>query len=251
MSIESLDLRIDYDPAVLTFLDGRNGSALGGGAFPPTDPIVNDLGGTLAIAGTTLLVGVAPPEGGVLFELDFQIRGDAVPGAVTTQDVVEVRINESQMFTSLGATPNATPGTITVQASMPPPVFGVTVGKLDAAGNDLEVDWADMGCVGDLEHQIVWGLGAQLPASPGGTYVPGGAECAIGAAPPYAWVGSPDPSSDPRGLLWWVVVATDGAVAEGAWGPDGAGTERDGPGTGGASGQCVVLRKDLTNDCLP
>ena len=247
LAVESLDVIVTYDPAVLTFVAGRNGSGLMGGPFPPTAPFANDQAGTLFFAGTTLLVGVVPPEGGVLFEIDFQARVDAVPGTITTQEQVEVRINETQIFTSTGGTPNATAGTVVVGASMPPPVFGATVGKLDAIGDDLQIDWTAAGCVGDLDHQIVYGFEGQLPAGPGQAFSPTSAVCAIGAAPPYSWLASPALLSGE--LLWWIVLATDGVVSEGSWGLDGAGAERLGPGSTGSSGECGIVIKSLENTC--
>lgn len=249
LAIESLDIIVTYDPAVLTFVAGRSGSDLMGGPFPPTAPFANDQGGTVFFSGTTLLVGVVPPEGGVLFEIDFQARADAVPGVITTQEQVEVRINETTTFTSTGATPNATAGTVVVGASMPPPVFGATVGKLDATGSDLQIDWTDAGCVGDLDHQIVYGFESQLPAAPGLAYSTSSAACSIGAAPPYAWLASPDPA--PGGFVWWLVLATDGVASEGAAGLDSAGSERTGPGLAGSSGECGIGIKSLDNGCTP
>ena len=251
VSVESLDIQVNYDPSVVTFLSGRNGTGLEGGPFPPTTAIINDLGGIVIIAGTTLLVGVTPPEGGVLFELDFQIRADAVVGTTTSQELGEVRINESDVYTSLPPTPNASAGTIAVAASAPPQVFGVTAGKLSASGGDLQIVWSDVGCVGDLDHQIVYGFGSQFPPSLGGFYSLSGSRCSIGVAPPYAWLSSPDPTADPSGLLCWLVLATDGVIAEGPWGPDGAGGERGGPGPGNSSAECGVAAKDLTNVCMP
>ena len=251
VSVESLDIQVNYDPAVVTFLTGRNGTGLDGGPFPPTAPIINDLGGIVVIAGTTLLVGVTPPEDGVLFELDFQIRVDAVAGSTTPQELAEVRINESDTYTSLPPMPNASAGTIAVAASVPPQVFGVTVDKLSTSGVDLQIVWSDVGCVGDLDHQIVYGFGSQFPASLGGLYSLSGSQCSIGVAPLYTWLSSPDPGGDPSGLLWWLVLATDGVIAEGPWGPDGAGGERRGPGPGNSSAECGVAAKDLTNVCMP
>ena len=75
------------------------------------------------------------------------------------------------------------------------------------------------------------------------------ARCAIGAVSPYVWSPSPDPQMDPEGLIWWLIVADDSQGVEGGWGTDGQGTERRGPGTDGASNQCGMTRKDLTNAC--
>jgi hypothetical protein len=52
------------------------------------------------------------------------------------------------------------------------------------------------------------------------------------------------------GWLWWLVVATEGAAAEGSWGREGSGAERQGPGPGGSSGVCGIAAKCLVNTCM-
>ena len=47
------------------------------------------------------------------------------------------------------------------------------------------------------------------------------------------------------------LLATDGDVTEGSWGRDSAGAERQGPASGGASGECGIVVKNLTNSCPP
>ncbi len=76
-----------------------------------------------------------------------------------------------------------------------------------------------------------------------------GSECDIGANSPFTWSSSPDPSIDPTGLIWWLIIATDGSATEGSWSQDGSGLERSGPGTNGSSVQCGVTDKDLSNLC--
>ena len=125
----------------------------------------------------------------------------------------------------------------------------LTVDKLDPGGIDISVFWDDASCTDATNYQILYGGGSQLPASPGGVYGLSGAECAIGTASPFHWLGSPDPTSDSSGLIWFVVVANDGDEIEGSWGRDGLGNERSGPGAGGASLQCSVTDKDLSNTC--
>jgi hypothetical protein len=113
LAVESLDIRVSYDPAEVDFITGRNGVGLQGGPYAPTSPLNNDTGGLVIISGISLIVGVTPAEGAVLFELDFQIRNDAVAG-ITVQELVEVAINEDLISSSIGATPNATGGSIDV-----------------------------------------------------------------------------------------------------------------------------------------
>jgi len=134
----------------------------------------------------------------------------------------------------------------------PPPVpDGVTgipmiVAKLDVAGTALEIGWDTDTCPGAVNHQILFGALSTLPDDPGGIYQLTGSECAIGTISPMTW--NPPASA---GLLWWVIVATNGATREGAWGDDSAGQGRTGPGPGGSSGACGIAGKDLSNSCTP
>ena len=61
--------------------------------------------------------------------------------------------------------------------------------------------------------------------------------------------GFPRSVSDPGRLLWFLVIADDGANTEGSWGTDGRGVERMGPAAGGASGTCGMTAKSIANSC--
>ncbi len=127
----------------------------------------------------------------------------------------------------------------------PPGVPSLTVAKNDATGTSLDLSFDTTSC--DAEgHNILFGGSAELPTMPGGTYATLGAECGIGGSP-YTWNPSASPGRD--GLLWFLVVADDSSANEGSWGKDSAGTERDGSGASGSSGQCAVQTKDLSNTC--
>ena len=67
---------------------------------------------------------------------------------------------------------------------------------------------------------------------------------------PFAWNGSP---SVPLGgdLLWWLIVADDGAGKEGSFGLDSAGNERNASGLNGTSNRCFNSDKDVSNTCPP
>jgi plastocyanin len=166
----------------------------------------------------------------------------------------------SHTFTQAGANPytclphaSFMTGSVTVEpGSAPPPAVpdGVsggpmTVAKLDPAGDALALSWDVTTCANGADHQLLYGAASSLPASPGEIYFPDGSLCAIGSSP-YTWRSSPDASAE---MVWWLIVATDGARVEGSWGRDGAGAERAGPGAGGSSGECAIQVKDLTNDC--
>jgi len=138
-----------------------------------------------------------------------------------------------------------------VDASPAPPgvpAGSVTVAKLDSEGSNLAVSFDSATCTGDADYQILYGDKSQLPASPAGAFAVAGAACAIGGTSPYAWSSVPS-AADGSGLLWWIVVATNGGSKEGSWGDDGDGAERLGPGSGGSSGQCGVTTRDLGNAC--
>ena len=120
------------------------------------------------------------------------------------------------------------------------------VGKLDPGGPGLRLTWDATSCPAAEQH-VLYGTPAGLPARPGGTYLPAGARCGVGTTQPFAWLEAPEA----EGLLWFLVAGSDGAGLEGAWGPDGEGAERHGPGPGGASLVCGMRDKDPTPLCRP
>ncbi len=121
------------------------------------------------------------------------------------------------------------------------------VGKLAADGSTLRLFWDVDSCCTIIDHHLVHGTGADLPASLGGVYALDGSVCDLGAAGAYDWFGVPDPGAGE--FVWWLILVNDGSVTEGSWGLDGAGQERTGPGTGGVSAQCGMTTKDVTNAC--
>ena len=124
----------------------------------------------------------------------------------------------------------------------------MTIAKLDPTGSNLSITWDTGTCTGAGGHQILYGDSSQLPGGPGGAFALAGGVCGIGSSPPFAWSTTPE-AGDGSGLVWWLIVATNGTAKEGAWGDDGDGAERIGPGPGGSSGQCGILAKDLGNAC--
>ncbi len=119
--------------------------------------------------------------------------------------------------------------------------------KLDPQGNQISLTW-DTSCGGTADYGILYGGGTQLPAIPGGTYSLSGSVCSLDTTQPYTWNNTLDPSSDGKGFYWWIIVATDGAGTEGAWGVDSGQDERMGTGSNGSSGACAT-DKDTTNRC--
>jgi hypothetical protein len=111
----------------------------------------------------------------------------------------------------------------------------------------LSVAWDTTSCWGATDHQILYGVGDQLPGTLGGTFGISGSQCSIGTLSPFAW-------SLPSGLMdtelaWWIIVTTNGQTREGSWGADSQRIERSGPGPFGSSGQCGIGAKDLSNPC--
>ena len=103
--------------------------------------------------------------------------------------------------------------------------------------------------LGNTDHQVIYGFGSQLPATLGSTYGLTGARCNLGSTSPVVWSGVPNPAADPTRLLWFLILTEDNVETEGSWGKNSIGGERDGPGAGGASGQCSVTTKNLANSC--
>ena len=188
-------------------------------------------GNAVAVAGTTF---------SVTFDQAF-LGANPMPGnAYPYYCIVHVAINMV--------------GTITV--NVPPPgvpdgTTGIplTVTPLNLTGSVLSVSWDTATCAGAVDHKIIFGGGSQLPTTLGGVYGLAGSECNIGTTSPFTWTGVPDPIVDPTRMLWFVVVADDGASTEGSWGKDSAGSERTGPSPGGVSGLCGATLKDLGNAC--
>ena len=90
-------------------------------------------------------------------------------------------------------------GAPTTPPGVPDGVSGrpMTATKLDADGSTLSVSWDTTSCAGAADHEILYGVGSQLPSAQGSVYGLEGAQCAIGVASPFTWVGSPDPATTP------------------------------------------------------
>ncbi|MCX2982600.1 hypothetical protein EYC98_17190 [Halieaceae bacterium IMCC14734] len=163
--IESMDIRVSYDPSAVDFIAARNGAGLQGGPYSPTSPVINDTGGLVIISNISLIVGVTPTEGAVLLELDFLIRDDAATGT-TVQEVVEVLINEELEFTSIGGAPNAAGGSIEVGLVVADGDINVD-GKVDVIDVLLATRFAlvmDTPDAGQLAHGNVAPLVGGVPA---------------------------------------------------------------------------------------
>lgn len=115
-------------------------------------------------------------------------------------------------------------------------------------GTRLRLFYDTATCSGNASHQLLFGLGALMPSTPGGTFAVGESACSFSGSP-FNWPNVPDPATDPQRLLWFLIQATDGSATEGAWGKDSSGNERLGPGPGGSSGECGMTGKDLSNTC--
>lgn len=112
-----------------------------------------------------------------------------------------------------------------------------------AQDSGIAILWDAASCPTE-NSSLYWGYGSSWPSAPGGAYLLSGAACGLGASGTFSWNGSPDPTSDPSRLVWWVLVANDGRGEEGSWGKDSSGNERNGP---QASGQCGSIVKDVSN----
>jgi len=124
-------------------------------------------------------------------------------------------------------------------SSQPPGIFGLRVGK---TGSVLQLTWP--GCA-SAAHSLLYGFRSQLPLSYSGTYGLTGSVCNV-ASSPFSWSGSPTPTAG--NFIWFLIVAHDGGQLEGPWGKNSGGIDRNGPGPGGSSGVCHVM-KALANPC--
>jgi hypothetical protein len=149
-------------------------------------------------------------------------------------------------------------GNVTTHASLGPPGVPdgsagsspLTVGKLGESSVNLEIGWDSTLCPEASDYEIIYGGGSQLPSILGEGYGLSGGLCSIGTVPPFAWINSPDPTSDDTGFIWFLVVANDGSAIEGSWGESSAAIERAGPGPGGSSGVAFChATKELSNTC--
>lgn len=122
------------------------------------------------------------------------------------------------------------------------------VNKLTADGSSLSLSWDLAFCSGELDHQILYGQKSNFPAVPGGTYALLGGQCNIGTASPYTWTPTPN-AADGKGLIWFLIVTENNSGREGPWGKWNAASERNGPGTNGASNVCGVTDRDVSNVC--
>ncbi|HKQ61972.1 MAG TPA: S8 family serine peptidase, partial [Candidatus Polarisedimenticolaceae bacterium] len=225
----------------------------------------NDFVGTIFDdeAATAVAAGTAPFTG--------RFRPDTVLSAVDGQSAAGTwRLNVSDLANIDTGTVSAWSLTVTqnlpvtcapaAASAAPPPVpdgafvpgARASAERLDAAGSSLHVTWDSQTCTA-ANYNLYYGLGGQLPASVGGTYGLSGSLLALGpnGAAGAIWSGVPDPAADPDRLLWWVIVATDGAFTEGSWGHATGHVERSGPAAGGASGQGAYQTKVTTHSTCP
>ena len=134
----------------------------------------------------------------------------------------------------------------------PPPVpdgtFGAPMTVEHHGPSELTVYWDVSTCTPLDQHELLYGYGSGLPASPGNSFGLQGGRCALGTLGKYVWTDVPDPSVDSSGLLWWLLVAY-GGPGEGSWGEGSDTLERGSPFPGGVSGLCGNFVKDLANTC--
>lgn len=172
----------------------------------------------------------------------------AIPGTVPTDGVNSTNRTGGILPNSPRNWAGAT-GSVNA-STLPPSVVPetMTVAKLDPTGSSLRVTFNVNACILNNNHNIVYGEGSDLPAGAGGTFTPGGGVCGIGGTSPYVWNLTPV-AADGSGLIWFVIVVSNNPTIEGSWGHDSADDERVGPGPGGASLECGVTTKNLSNAC--
>jgi hypothetical protein len=178
-----------------------------------------------------------PPESVFTYAHTFTVAGD--DPAVCQPHVPDM--TGRVVVADTGAAPPGVPDRLPAQP--------LRVTKLDPLGGALALSWDVTSCSGAIDHHLIHGWSWQLPTAPGETFGIGGSTCAPGAAPPFTWNGVPDPATQPQRLLWFLMLASDGATTEGSWGRTSAGDERAGPGAGGVSETCGMTFKSVANTC--
>jgi RHS repeat-associated protein len=111
--LESVDLQLTYDPAVLDVLAVRTGSVMTGGTMVTNPTPITDANGAITVG---LVVTVPRPAGGgSLLEFDFHIKATATPGT-TGLNLTQVSLNEDGLVLTPAPTPDVDPtdGLITI-----------------------------------------------------------------------------------------------------------------------------------------
>jgi hypothetical protein len=175
---------------------------------------------------------------------------------LTLQQVRNYLQNGARSDANTGTVPNDTWGygkfTLDNSLHLVPPEhvpYSVTPTRMTTAnkGVDTTVTWDVTNCPSTNYH-IIYGYGSNLVnAMTTGSGIAGG-QCGINAPTPgnYSWNGTPDPSGDSTGYLWYLIVGDDGAATEGSWGLTSAGAERGGT---SASNVCSMATKNTTGTC--
>jgi hypothetical protein len=124
----------------------------------------------------------------------------------------------------------------------------VRADRLVPNGSSLSVTWDGTTCSDTFDHNIVYGQRSGFPAKPGGLYTTLGGVCSVGSTGAFTWNSVPA-AADGSGLLWFLVVSTDGAGSEGPWGSYNGINDRNGTGSRCSSGLCGATVKSLAATC--
>jgi len=223
----------------------------------------------LATSGFTSLPGAPTPDY-IIADNFFSITADTISfsvdatlifsaGSLPTDGTNSLNKNPDDAtdttFVAINSPTNYAGQTGSVNAVSGPPAvpdgtrgttaLTVSAGTPDASS--LLVSFDTRSCTNAADYHILYGQRSNLPTAPGGTFSLLGSVCAIGAATPYTWTAVP-PAQDGSGLIWFLVVSTDAGGVEGSWGVDSSNKECVGPGNGGASGICAMV-KNVANTC--
>jgi hypothetical protein len=88
-----------------------------------------------------------------------------------------------------------------------------------------------------------------IPRGSGGNFTPLGGACNLGATSPATWERHAQRGGRQRPDLVSSSVTENNANVEGSWGKYNAVSERNGPGTNGASNVCSVTDRLISNAC--
>ena len=202
-------------------------------------PFFSRVNDTLACTGWPSMIftaGQLPTDG--IHSLTTAANGTCSPCTVTVNSPKNYAGTTGSVDASAppAAVPDGSVGSTPMRAT-----------KLNAAGTSLSITFDTATCSGVTNREIIFGQGAQLPTTSGGTFALSGSVCSITTSP-FTWNSVPAPTGG-TGLVWWLMTASDASHREGSWGKKSSGAERVGQGPGGSSGTCGVTTRNLTNTC--
>ena len=191
------------------------------GVVPDTSDVI---GATATASGLVFALEVATTLGSTDFEVGSLVLWDGLVFSLY-QSLPLWPSNRLVTALSVPAAPTA----------VPDGMFGnaMRASRATPSGSAIDVTWDVASCT-STDFHLIFGDLATLPA-----YSVAGGQCGLGAG------GTATVSALPATDLWFLIVANDGAQAEGSWGD-----ATSGPRNGSSdSGQCGILARSNLGTC--